>query len=222
MDAVRPREGGCDKPMARYIDAVCRVCRRNGLKLFLKGERCYGPKCGVDRRNSPPGQQLSRRRRLSDRGMQLREKQKARYSYGVLERQFRKLFAEAERRPGKTGETLVQLLETRLDNIAYLLGFGDSHAQARQITRHGHLRLNDKAANIPSMLLKAGDTLSWREASKKTEIFKKMAEKADSRTPPGWLSLDKEKMSGKVLALPARSDVKPRFDETAIVAYYSR
>ncbi len=208
--------------MARYIDAVCRVCRRNGLKLFLKGERCSGPKCGVERRNIPPGQQLTRRRKLSDRGMQLREKQKARYSYGVLERQFRKLFAEAERRPGKTGDTLVQLLETRLDNIAHLLGFADSRAQARQIIRHGHLKLNGKTANVPSILLKPGDTISWREESKKTEIFKTMAEKIASRTPPGWLSLETEKMSGKVLALPARSDVEPRFDETAIVAYYSR
>jgi len=208
--------------MARYIDAACRVCRRNGLKLFLKGERCSGPKCGVERRNTPPGQQLSRRRKLSDRGMQLREKQKARYSYGTLERQFRKLFAEAERRPGKTGETLLQLLESRMDNVAQLLGFADSRAQARQLIRHGHLRLNGKAANVPSILLKSGDTISWREQSKKTDIFKKMAEKIASRTPPGWLSLETEKMSGKVLSLPARSDVEPRFDETAIVAYYSR
>lgn len=208
--------------MARYIDAVCRICRRNGLKLFLKGERCIGPKCGVERRNAPPGQQLTRRRKLSDRGVQLREKQKARYSYGTLERQFRKLFAEAERRPGKTGETLIQLLETRFDNVAYLMGFADSHSQARQIIRHGHLRLNDKAADVPSILLKAGDMISWREGSKKTVVFKQMTEKIDSRTPPGWLILDKEKMSGKVLALPARSDVEPRFDETAIVAYYSR
>lgn len=208
--------------MARYIDAVCRVCRRNGLKLFLKGERCYTPKCGVERRSSPPGQTSTRRRKQSDRGLQLREKQKGRYYYGLMERPFRKLFAEAERRTGKTGETLVQLLECRFDNIALLMGFADSHPQSRQIIRHGHLLLNDQDTNVPSVQIKAGDTVSWRETSKKSEMFKTVAEKIKSKTIPAWLNVDLEKMSGKVLSLPARSEVESRFDENAVVAYYAR
>lgn len=208
--------------MARYIDAVCRVCRRNGLKLFLKGERCYTPKCGVERRSSPPGQTSTRRRKQSDRGLQLREKQKGRYYYGLMERPFRKLFSEAERRPGKTGETLVRLLETRLDNVVLLLGFADSHAQARQLIRHGHLALNEKNANIPSLQVKAGDTIGWRESSKKSELFKLFSEKIKSKTIPAWLSVDQDKMCGKVLSLPAPSDIESRFDEKAVVAYYAR
>lgn len=208
--------------MARYIDAVCRVCRRNGLKLFLKGDRCDTPKCGVERRSSPPGQTSTRRRKQSDRGLQLREKQKGRNYYGLMEGQFRKLFDEAERLPGKTGEILIQLLESRLDNMVLLLGFGDSHAQARQIVRHGHLTLNGGKVNIPSLRVKAGDTICWREGSKKKELFKAVAEKIKSKSTPSWLSLDQEKMCGKVLSIPARSDIEPRFDENAVVAYYSR
>ncbi len=208
--------------MARYIDPVCRVCRRNGLKLFLKGERCFTPKCGVERRSAPPGQTSTRRRKQSDRGLQLREKQKGRFYYGVMERPFQKLFAEAARRPGKTGETLVQLLEGRLDNVVLQMGFADSHAQARQVIRHGHLMLNDKKVNIPSMEVKAGDSVSWREESKKRELFKAVSEKIKSKTIPAWLSLDQEKMSCKVLSLPSRGDIESRFDENAVVAYYSR
>ncbi len=208
--------------MARYIDANCRICWRAGLKLFLKGERCFTPKCGVERRSSPPGQTTGRRRKQSDRGLQLREKQKGRYYYGVLERPFQKIFAEAARRPGKTGETLVQLLEGRLDNIILLMGFADSHKQARQVIRHGHLMLNDKKINIPSVVVSAGDSICWHEGSKKTELFKATAEKIKGKTIPGWLSLDQEKMCGKVLSAPPRQEIETHFDENAVVAYYSR
>ncbi|MBI4334440.1 MAG: 30S ribosomal protein S4 [Chloroflexi bacterium] len=208
--------------MARYIDAVCRVCRRNGLKLFLKGDRCFTPKCGVERRSSPPGQTSTRRRKQSDRGLQLREKQKGRYYYGLMERPFQKVFGEAMRRPGKTGEMLVQLLECRLDNVVLLMGFADSHAQARQIVRHGHLVLNDQKVNVPSIQVKAGDTVCWREPSKKSELCKAVAEKIKSKTIPAWLNVDPEKMCGKVISLPARTDTESRFDENAVVAYYSR
>lgn len=208
--------------MARYIEAVCRICRRNGVKLFLKGDRCSTPKCGVERRNSPPGQTSTRRRKQSDRGLQLREKQKGRYYYGLMERPFRKAFAEAGRMPGKTGETLVQLLECRMDNIVMLMGFADSHAQARQLVRHGHLALNDKKVNIPSLQLKAGDNVSWREGKKKSELFKLVTERVKSKSVPSWISLDQDKMTGKILSMPARTDVESRFDENAVVAYYSR
>ncbi|MDP2719323.1 MAG: 30S ribosomal protein S4 [Dehalococcoidia bacterium] len=208
--------------MARYIDAVCRLCRRSGQKLMLKGERCFTPKCGVERRSAPPGQQVQRRRKVSDRGIQLREKQKARYIYGLLERQFRKTFREAERRPGKTGENLLQLLETRFDSIVLQLGFADSRAQARQIVRHGHLTVNGKRANIPSMRLNAGDTIGWREGSKKSEYFKELVETIKSKSSPDWLSVDKENISGRVISLPTGEDFQPTFDESVIIAYYSR
>jgi small subunit ribosomal protein S4 len=153
--------------MARYTGAVCRLCRRSGEKLFLKGSRCYTPKCEIDKRNKPPGQGAGRRRRrISDRGLQLREKQKARYSYGTLERQFRKTFAMAEKQAGITGENLLVLLERRLDNVIYRLGFADSRQQARQLVRHGHITVNGRKTNVPSYLVKEGDTISWREGSR--------------------------------------------------------
>lgn len=189
---------------------------------MLKGERCFTPKCGVERRSAPPGQQVQRRRKVSDRGIQLREKQKARYIYGLLERQFRKTFREAERRPGKTGENLLQLLETRFDSIVLQLGFADSRAQARQIVRHGHLTVNGKRANIPSMRLNAGDTIGWREGSKKSEYFKELVETIKSKSSPDWLSVDKENISGRVISLPTGEDFQPTFDESVIIAYYSR
>ena len=163
-----------------------------------------------------------RRQRISDRGLQLLEKQKVRHSYGVLERQFCKIFAQAERRPGITGEILLELLERRLDNATYRLGFADSRAQARQIVRHGHITLNGRKTDIPSCLVKPGDVIAWRETSTKTEYFKQVAQHIQSKTVPGWLGLDIEKLSGRVLSLPARSDIDAEFDEKSIVEYYSR
>jgi len=208
--------------MARYTGAVCRLCRRSGGKLFLKGDRCFTPKCSVDKRPKPPGQQLRRRPKISDRGLQLREKQKARYSYGILERQFRKLFSEAERQAGITGENLLVLLERRLDNVVYRLGFADSRSQARQLVRHGHISLNGRKTNIPSCLVKEGDTISWREESTKTEYYKQLAQTIEAKTVLGWLSLDKKKLIGQILSLPTPDDIEATFDGKTIVEYYSR
>lgn len=208
--------------MARYTGPVCRLCRRHGEKLMLKGIRCTTRKCALERRNLPPGQQRVRRRKISDRGLQLREKQKARQSYGVLERQFRRHFAEAERRPGITGENLLQILEMRLDNVVYRLGFADSRNQARQIVRHGHITVNGRKMNIPSYSVKVGDVIGWREQSTKTEYYRMMAEQIQDKIVPKWLSLDRENMRGQVLAPPSRDDIDLRLDEKAIVEYYSR
>jgi len=208
--------------MARYTGAVCRLCRRSGEKLFLKGDRCFTPKCSLDKRPKPPGQQFRRRPKVSDRGLQLREKQKARYSYGILERQFRKLFTEAERQAGITGENLLVLLERRLDNVVYRLGFADSRSQARQLVRHGHIMLNDHKTNIPSALVKEGDTISWRKESTKTEYYKQLAQTIEAKTVLGWLSLDKKNLVGQILSLPTPDDIEATFDGKAIVEYYSR
>jgi len=208
--------------MARYTGAVCRLCRRSGGKLFLKGDRCFTPKCSVDKRPKPPGQQLRRRQKFSDRGLQLREKQKARYSYGILERQFRRLFSEAERQAGITGENLLVLLERRLDNVVYRLGFADSRSQARQLVRHGHIFLNGHKTNIPSCLVKEGDTISWREESTKTEYYQQLAQTIEAKMVLGWLSLDKKKLVGQILSLPTPDDIEATFDGKTIVEYYSR
>lgn len=208
--------------MARYTGAVCRLCRRSGGKLFLKGDRCFTPKCSVDKRPKPPGQQSRRRPKISDRGLQLREKQKARYSYGILERQFRRLFSEAERQAGITGENLLVLLERRLDNVVYRLGFADSRSQARQLVRHGHISLNGRKTNIPSCLVKEGDTISWREGSTKTEYYKQLAQTIEAKTVLGWLSLDKKNLVGQILSLPTPDDIEATFNGKTIVEYYSR
>jgi len=209
--------------MARYTGAVCRLCRRSGEKLLLKGSRCFTPKCALDKRPKTPGQQTGRRRRrFSDRALQLREKQKARYTYGTLERQFRKTFVNAERQAGITGENLLILLERRLDNVVYRLGFADSRPQARQLVRHGHIMLNGRRTNVPSCLVKEGDTISWREGSNKTEYYKQLAQDIESRTVLNWLSLDRQKLEGQVLSLPTPEEVDARFDGKAIVEYYSR
>lgn len=208
--------------MARYTGPVCRLCRRSAEKLFLRGSRCFTPKCSVDKRPKPPGQQLGRRQKLSDRGLQLREKQKARYSYGILERQFRKFFAQAERQTGITGENLLVLLERRLDNVVYRLGFADSRFQARQLVRHGHIMLNGRKTNIPSCLVKEGDTISWRKGSTKTEYYKQLAQSIQAKFVLSWLSLDKKKLVGQVLSLPTPDDIEATFDGKAIVEYYSR
>jgi small subunit ribosomal protein S4 len=208
--------------MARYTGAVCRLCRRSGEKLLLKGSRCFTPKCAMDKRAKPPGQQSMRRRRVSDRGLQLREKQKARYTYGTLERQFRRAFALAEKQAGITGENLLVLLERRLDNVVYRLGFADSRSQARQLVRHGHILLNGRKTNIPSCLVKEGDTISWREGSRNNEYYKQLAQDIESKTVLSWLSLDRENLVGQVLSLPTPEEIDARFDGKAVVEYYSR
>ena len=207
--------------MARYTAAVCRLCRRSGDKLMLKGDKCI-TKCTLDKRPKPPGPQLGRRRRISDRGQQLREKQKVRHSYGVLERQFRRFFAEAERQPGITGENLLVLLERRLDNVVYRLGFADSRAQARQIVQHGHILLNGHKTDIPSCLVKEGDAISWCERSKKSEYYKQRAEAIGGQAIAGWLSLDKQQLTAQVLSLPTPDDVEMKFDVSSVVEHYSR
>ncbi len=208
--------------MARYTGAVCRICRRSGEKLFLKGDRCFTPKCSVEKRPRPPGQPLRRRPRISDRGMQLREKQKARYSYGILERQFHRLFARATRQAGVTGDNLLILLERRLDNIVYRLGFSDSRSQARQLVSHGHITLNDHRTDAPSALVKEGDTIGWRKESTTSEYYKQLAQTIESKTVPDWLSLDKKKMVGQVVSLPTPEAIEATFDGKTIVEYYSR
>ncbi len=210
--------------MARYTGPACRLCRRFGDKLMLKGEKCPTPKCPLEKRNTPPGGRPVTRGRtgISERGLQLREKQKVRFSYGVLERQFRRFFVEAKKGPSNTGENLLILLERRLDNVVYRLGFADSRAQGRQIVRHGHIMVNGRKTNIPSFLVKPGDVIKWRESSIKTEYYKRVAEEVDEKSIPSWLSLDKESMTGRVSNLPSKDDIEARFNEKAIVEYYSR
>ena len=204
--------------MARYTGSVCKLCHRCNAKLMLKGSRCLTPKCAMERRRRVP----NRRRRVSDRGLQLIEKQKARYTYGVLEKQFRRAFVEAERMQGITGDNLQVLLERRLDNVAYRLGFGDSRAQARQIVRHGHIMLNGHKTDIPSCLVKEGDTISWKENSTKTEYYKRVVEDIGAKSIPGWLGLDRENLVGHILSLPTPEDIGAVFTGKAIVEYYSR
>lgn len=208
--------------MARYVGPVCRLCRRSGEKLFLKGARCFTPKCGEDKRPKPPGMAGGRRRKLSERGTHLREKQKARYIYGILEKQFKKTFLRAESLPGVTGDSLLVLLERRLDNIVYRLGFADSRKQARQLVQHGHILLNGHKTNIPSCTVKEGDKISWREGSKNTDYYKTAVVSIEAKITPGWLTLDKQNLAGQVLSLPTPADIDALFDVKAIVEYYSR
>ena len=207
--------------MARNVTATCRLCRRSGNKLMLKGTKCI-TKCTMDKRESPPGPQVSRRRRLSERGIQLREKQKARFIYGIMEGQFRRLFEKAEKQPGITGDNLMVLLEKRLDNVVYRLGFAESRAQARQLVSHGHILRNGRRTNIPSALVKEGDTISWRPESAKTEYYKALVQAIESRSIVNWLSLDKQNMVGRVVSLPTPDDLDTKIDGKAIVEYYSR
>ena len=211
--------------MARYTDAVCKLCRREGQKLFLKGERCVSPKCAVDRRPFPPGEAGRRnvmRRRVSDYGIQLREKQKARRMYGVMERQFRRYFREASRRKGLTGGTLLELLESRLDNVVYRLGFADSRAQARQLVRHGHFGVNGRKTDIPSYLVSPEDEISVRDASRTKTYFRERAQILGSASTPTWLSLDAGNLSGTVTSAPNRDEIGVLLNEQLIVEYYSR
>jgi small subunit ribosomal protein S4 len=209
--------------LARYTGPVCRQCRREGLKLFLKGERCYTEKCGVDRRTYAPGQHgQGRRGKVSEYGLQLREKQKARRTYGVLESQFRKYFKEADRRKGITGENLLQILESRLDNIVYRMGFALSRPEARQIVKHGHFSVNGQKVTIPSYQVRPGDVVTVREASRNKGRFKDLAELTRNQGTMEWLEVDRANLSGKVLRLPNREEIDIPIAEHLIVELYSR
>jgi len=189
---------------------------------MLKGDRCFTAKCAVEKRAKPPGRQPKRRRRLSDRALQLMEKQKARHTYGILERQFKRFFTRAERLPGITWENMLVLLERRLDNIVYRLGFADSRSQARQLVRHGHIIVNGHKTDIPSCLIKEGDTISWKESSIKTEYYKQLLQSIESRSVASWLSLDQKNLVGQVVSLPTPDDIEAKLDGKAIIEYYSR
>jgi small subunit ribosomal protein S4 len=211
--------------MARYTGPVCKLCRREGEKLLLKGERCFTPKCALERRPYAPGmhgRQAQFRRKKSEYGLQLREKQKARRMYGVLERQFRRYFKEADRRKGLTGVNLLIILESRLDNVVYRLGFADSRDQARQLVRHGHFDVNGQKTNVPSFLVKVGDEIAVRERSKRLAYFRDLSAVMEHKVVSEWLSLDIPKMEGRVLALPTREDIDASLNEQLIVEYYSR
>lgn len=208
--------------MARYTDAVCRLCRRYGEKLYLKGDRCFGPKCSFSKRPAPPGMVQQRRRKVSDRGLQLREKQRARVFYGLLERQFRRYYDEALRKTGVTGDILVRSLEARLDNVVYRLGFADSRRQARQLVRHGHIALNGRKTDIPSAQVKVGDEVGFTPRGAKTEYAKVMQETLKSKQVPSWLSLDVAAMRGRMIAEPTLEHAEAFFDPNVIVEYYSR
>ena len=208
--------------MARYTGAVCRLCRREGQKLFLKGERCYTKKCALDRRAYAPGQHGQGRKKVSEYGKQLRTKQFARRYYGVLEGQFRRYFVKAEKMPGVTGENLLRLLESRLDNVAYRLGIGSSRAQARQLVLQGHVTVNGKKVNVPSYLVKVGQTVALKENSRQLDLIKGVLESTASRPVPQWLDLDRNTMTAKVVAMPNREDIDLPIEETLIVELYSK
>ena len=208
--------------MARNLDPKCRQCRREGEKLFLKGEKCFTDKCAIERRSYAPGQHGQRSARRSDYATQLREKQKVRRLYGVLEGQFRKIYAEADRRKGITGENLLQILESRLDAVVYRMGFGASRAESRQLVRHNGIRVNGKRVNIPSYLVRPGDTIEVAEAAKSQLRVKAAAEAAESRGFPDWLEVDVKGLKGKFKALPQRSELPASINEHLVVELYSK
>ena len=210
--------------MARYTGPVCRLCRRQGIKLFLKGERCYTPKCAIERRRPMPGGSATtrRRRRISEWGTHLREKQKARHVYGVLEAQFRRHFAMAKRQKGVTGEILLRILETRLDNVVYRLGWADSRAEARQVVSHGHIALNGIRSKTPSIQTHVADTITWVERSKKSTLYEIVQHQAKRRTPPTWLQMNPDAMEGRLLRVPEKTDIDLSIDDRLIVEFYSR
>lgn len=208
--------------MARYKDSVCRLCRREGMKLFLKGDRCYTDKCAVSRRSYAPGQHGQGRKKLSEYGLQLREKQKAKRYYGVLESQFAKYYEMASHKAGVTGENLLQILESRLDNVIYRLGFAVSRAEARQLVSHGHFTVNGKRVNIPSFLVKPGDVIAIAGKSKNTAKIKAVLENTAGKTIPKWLELDGDNAKAKVIALAERDDIDLQIEETLIVELYSK
>ncbi|AEF93143.1 ribosomal protein S4 [Desulfotomaculum nigrificans CO-1-SRB] len=208
--------------MARYTGPHCRLCRREGLKLYLKGDRCYTGKCAVDRRSYAPGQHGQDRKKISEYGIQLREKQKARRIYGVLEKPFRNYFERAERQPGITGENLLRLLERRLDNVIYRLGLGASRVEARQLVRHGHFTVNGRKVNIPSYQVRVGDEIAVREKSKESPRIKELMERAAERTPVAWLEYDANEAKARVVALPTRDQIDVPVQDHLIVELYSR
>ena len=208
--------------MARYTGPVCRLCRREGTKLFLKGERCRTGKCALDRRSTAPGQHGAANKKMREYGVQFREKQKTKRYYGLLEKQFHNCFAEAERREGMTGENLLKILECRLDNVVYRMGMAESRKEARQLVLHAHFLLNGKKVNIPSISIKVGDVITVAPTSKDSVKFKELAEGLDSKISPKWLEINKEKLSAKVIALPEREDIDFPFNEQLIVELYSK
>ncbi len=212
--------------MAKYLGPVCKLCRREGEKLFLKGQRCFTPKCAFERRSFPPGEHgrdaQFRRRRASDYNRQLREKQKTKRIYGTSERQFRRFYHTALRRRGMTGENLLQMLERRLDNTVFRLGFTANRAEARELVTHGHFNVNGRRTDIPSMLVRPGDMIEVRPASKTRTYFKSMPALAESRTVPRWLERDLKTLSGKVLQNPERTDIDASLNEQLIIEFYSR
>ncbi|MBF7095964.1 30S ribosomal protein S4 [Alkalibacter mobilis] len=208
--------------MARYTEASCRLCRREDMKLYLKGDKCYSSKCPMEKRAFAPGQHGQRRTKLSEYGIQLREKQKAKRIYGILEKQFRSYFEMAAKKRGITGDNLLQLLESRLDNTVYRLGFASSRKEARQLVLHGHFTVNGKKVNIPSYLISEGDLIQVAEKSKKSDKFKAVVESTSSKVTPKWLEVDFDKLEGKVVALPTREDIDLNIEDHLIVELYSR
>jgi len=208
--------------MARYSGPVCRQCRREGMKLFLKGERCYTDKCSFDRRPYPPGQHGQRRIKFTEYGIRLREKQKVRRMYGIVEKQFRRYFVEADRKKGVTGENLLRLLERRLDSVVYRLGFASTRSEARQDVLHRHVQVNGKTVNIPSYMVRPGDEIAVRERSKNKARIQSALEFVERRGVPDWLELDKDGMAGKVKTMPNREEITLPIQEQLIVEFYSR
>ena len=208
--------------MARYTGPVCRLCRREGKKLYLKGDRCVSGKCALDRRNTAPGQHGAATKKLKEYGKQTREKQSARRYYGVLEKQFVNYYDEAARQQGMTGENLLKLLERRFDNVVYRMGMASSRKEARQLVLHGHFTINGKKANIPSILVRSGDVIAVAENFKKSEKCKALAEALETKTSPKWLEVDKASFVAKVVALPEREDIDFPFEEQLIVELYSK
>ena len=208
--------------MGRYTGPSCRQCRRSGEKLFLKGDRCFTPRCAFERRRTPPGDQSRRRRRASDYGVHLLEKQKAKYIYGIYESQFRRYMADAFDTPGISGLNLLRTLERRFDNVIFLLGFADSRKQARQMVMHGHFQVNGVKTDIPSYQTRAGDAIAWKESAKSKDFFKARTDGIPKRPVPAWLNLNQSDMSGLVVSLPADEDLKQTIDSRLIVEFYSR
>jgi len=220
MDAGHRRGGECK--LARYSGALCRICRREAEKLFLKGDRCYTEKCAIERRQYPPGQHGQRRSKLSDYGVQLREKQKVRKMYGLLEKQFRTAFGRAERKKGATGEVLLQLLESRLDNVVFRMGFAPNRNSARQLVTHGHFLVNGRKVDIASFMVRVGDVVELKEASRNIVIINDNVSKMEHRGIPVWLEMDFQSFKGKVTQVPAREDIQLTANEQLIVELYSK
>lgn len=208
--------------MAKYTGPACRQCRREGVKLFAKGERCFTEKCAMNRRTGAPGQHGAARKKVSEYGLQLREVQKAKRYYGIPEKQFRNYYKIADRKEGMTGENLLTLIERRFDNVVFRMGMGESRRDARQLVTHGHFLVNGKKADIPSMILRTGDVITVRETSRKSEKIKTLVENLDNRTFPAWLDVDKQNVTATVTTLPKREDIDFPFEEHYIVEWYSK